>query len=204
MKNPAVDAYIAKSAPFARPILKRLRALMHKADPRIVESLKWGVPHFEHNGIVAGMAAFKQHAAYGFWSKRLVQERLGKDAEKLFPKNAERGMGGRKIRSLSEMPPDALLLRAIRIAVALNEEGVRPKRVLRKKPPVKTPPYLVAALKKNAKARATFERFTPAQQREYVEWLTEAKQEATRERRLATTVEWLALGRQRNWKYQNC
>ena len=136
--DPRIDAYIAKSAPFARPILKRLRALMHKADPRIVESLKWGVPHFEHNGIVAGMAAFKQHAAYGFWSKRLVQERLGKDAEKLFPKNAERGMGGRKIRFLSEMPPDALLLRAIRIAVALNEEGVRPKRVLRKQPPVKT------------------------------------------------------------------
>ena len=96
------------------------------------------------------------------------------------------------------------ILRAVKAAVALNEEGVRPKRVLRKKPPVKAPPYLVAALKKNAKARATFERFTPAQQREYVEWLTEAKQEATRERRLATTIEWLALGRQRNWKYQNC
>jgi len=137
-------------------------------------------------------------------SKRLVQERLGKDADRLFPKNAERGMGGRKIRSLSELPPDALLVRAIRIAVALNEEGVRPKRMLRKKPPVKPPPYLVAALKKNARARATFERFTPAQRREYVEWLTEAKQEATRERRLATTIEWLALGRQRNWKYQNC
>jgi hypothetical protein len=204
MKSPAVDAYIAKSAPFARPILMRLRALMHKADPQIVETLKWGVPHFEHAGIIGGMAAFKQHAAYGFWSKRLVQERLGKDAEKLFPKSAERGMGGRKIRSVSELPPDALLVRAIRIAVALNLEGVRPKRTLKKKPPVKPPPYLVAALKKNAKARATFERFTPAQRREYVEWLTEAKQEATRERRLATTIEWLALGRQRNWKYQNC
>jgi len=202
--DPRIDAYITQAADFARPILRHIRKLVHAASPDVQETLKWNCPHFEHNGILLGMAAFKQHAAYGFWSKRLVQERLGKDGEKLFPKSAERGMGGRKIRSLSELPPDALLLRAIKIAVALNEEGVRPKRVLKKKPPVKPPSYLVAALKKNAKARATFERFTPAQRREYVEWLTEAKQEATRERRLATTIEWLALGRQRNWKYQNC
>jgi uncharacterized protein YdeI (YjbR/CyaY-like superfamily) len=204
MKNPAVDAYIAKSAAFARPILTRLRSLMHKADPQIQETLKWGVPHFEHKGIVAGMAAFKQHAAFGFWSQRLLKEKLGKDAERLFPKNAERGMGGRKFRSLSGLPPDALLIRAIKAAVALNEEGVRPKRELKNKPPVKPPPYLVAALRKNASAKKTFEGFTPSQQREYVVWLTDAKQEATRAKRLATTIEWLAQGRRRNWKYQNC
>jgi len=185
MKSRAVDAYIAKSPAFARPILEHLRSLMHK-------------------GIVAGMAAFKQHAAFGFWSKRLLEEVLGKDAEKLSPKNAESGMGGRKFLSLSELPPDALLIRAIKAAVALNEEGVRPTRELRKKPPVKPPPYLVAALRKNAMAKKTFEGFTPSQQREYVEWLTDAKQEATRARRLATTIEWLAEGKQRNWKYQNC
>jgi uncharacterized protein YdeI (YjbR/CyaY-like superfamily) len=122
----------------------------------------------------------------------------------MFPKDAKLGMGGRRYQALAELPADAVILRAVKAAVALNEEGVRPTRVLRKKPPVKAPPYLVAALKKNAKARATFAGFTPAQQREYVEWLTEAKQEATRERRLATTIEWLALGRQLNWKYQNC
>jgi uncharacterized protein YdeI (YjbR/CyaY-like superfamily) len=204
MKNPAVDAYIAKSAAFARPILTHLRALMHKADPKIQETMKWGVPHFEHNGIVAGMAAFKQHAAFGFWSRRLLTAKLGKDAEKVFPKNAVSGMGGRRILSLSELPPDTLLIRAIKVAVALNVAGVRPKRELKKKPPVKPPAYLVAAFRKNIKAKKTFESFTPSQQREYVEWLTEAKQEATREKRLATTIEWLALGRQRNWKYQNC
>jgi uncharacterized protein YdeI (YjbR/CyaY-like superfamily) len=177
---------------------------MHEADPKIQETMKWGVPHFEHKGIVAGMAAFKQHAAFGFWSRRLVKVKLGKDAERVFPKNAESGMGGRKIHSLSELPPDAILIRAIKVAVALNEAGVRPKRELKKKPPVKPPAYLVAALRKNARAKKTFESFTPSQQREYVEWLTEAKQEATREKRLATTIEWLALGRQRNWKYQNC
>ena len=204
MKNPAVDAYIAKSPDFAQPILKRVRALMHKACPKIEESIKWGVPHFDYKGIVAGMAAFKAHAAFGFWSSRLLKEKLAKDSAKLFPTSGDAAMFGRKIRSIEDLPPDALLIKAIKAAVALNEAGVRPKRSLKKKPPVKPPPYLVAALRKNAKAKKTFEGFTPSQQREYVEWLTGAKQESTRERRLATTVAWLAEGKQLNWKYQNC
>ncbi len=204
MKNPAVDAYIAKSPDFARPILKRVRALMHKACPKIEETMKWSVPHFEYKGIVANMAAFKQHAAFGFWSQKLLKERLGKDAGRMFPASGDSSMGGRKIRSLADLPPDALVLRTIKAAVALNAAGLRPARELKRKPPPKAPPYLVAALRKNAKARANFDSFTPSQQREYVEWITGAKQDATRERRLATTVEWLAEGKQLNWKYQNC
>jgi len=198
MKNPAVDAYIAKSADFARPILKRLRALMHKACPTVEETMKWGVPHFEYKGVIAGMAAFKQHAAFGFWKRRLMKDPAG------FFSQGESGMGGRKIRSLDELPSDTVLLGYIREAVALNEQGVRVPRSTRKKPPVKAPPYLAAALKKNAKARKSFENFSPSQQREYVEWLTDAKQEATRERRLGTAIEWMAEGKTRNWKYQNC
>lgn len=204
MKNPKVDAYIAKSADFARPILSHLRALMHQADPKVEETIKWGVPHFEHAGIVAGMAAFKQHVAFGFWGEKLVRKRLGPDADRMFPKGAERGMGGRKLRSLEELPPDALIVRAAQIAVELNEAGERPARVRKRKPPPKVPPNLAAALKKSAKARATWARLTPGQQREYVEWLVEAKQAATRERRLAQAIEWLAAGKQRYWKYQDC
>jgi uncharacterized protein YdeI (YjbR/CyaY-like superfamily) len=204
MRNPAVDAYIAKSAGFAKPILRRLRALMHRADPAIAETIKWGVPHFEHDGIVAGMAAFKQHVAFGFWGEKLIREKLGADAERLFPKGAERGMGGRKLRSLAELPPDKLVIRAAKAAVALNAAGERPTRVRKKKPPPKAPPYLAAALKANAKARATWTGLTPGQQREYVEWLVEAKQAATRERRLAQALAWLAEGKQRYWKYQDC
>ncbi len=198
MKNPAVDAYIAKSADFARPILKRLRALMHKACPKVEETIKWGVPHFEYQGVIAGMAAFKQHAAFGFWKRRLMKDPAG------FFSKGESGMGGRKIRSMEELPSDAVLLGYIREAVALNEQGVQVPRPTRKKPPVKAPPYLAAALKKNARARKTFEDFSPSQKRDYVDWLTDAKQEATRERRLATAIEWMAEGKSRNWKYQNC
>ncbi|HEU5467665.1 MAG TPA: YdeI/OmpD-associated family protein [Steroidobacteraceae bacterium] len=204
MRNPAVDAYIAKSAAFARPILKRLRLLVHKADPKVEETIKWGVPHFEHAGIVAGMAAFKQHVAFGFWSEKLIRERLGPAAARMFPAGAERGMGGRKYRSLADLPPDALVLRAVKAAVALNEAGERPVRARSRKPPPKAPPDLAAALGKIARARATFAKLTPGQQREYVDWLLEAKQAATRERRLAQAVQWLAEGKQRYWKYQGC
>jgi uncharacterized protein YdeI (YjbR/CyaY-like superfamily) len=204
VKNPAVDAYIAKSADFAKPILRHLRALMHKADPKIIETIKWGVPHFEHAGIVAGMAAFKQHVAFGFWSERLIRGKLGREAARMFPDGAERGMGGRKIRAIGELPPAALIVRAVEVAVALNESGERPVRVRKKKPPPKAPPDLAAALKKNAKASATFAKLTPGKQREYVEWLLEAKQAATRERRLAQAIELLAAGKPRYWKYQDC
>jgi uncharacterized protein YdeI (YjbR/CyaY-like superfamily) len=204
MKNPAVDAYIAKSAGFAQPILRHVRTLMHRGCPKIEESIKWGVPAFEREGIVAMMAAFKKHVAFGFWGEKLVREKLGADADRMFPKDAKPGMGGRRYLARAELPADAVILRAVKAAVALNETGVRPKRARKRKPPPISPPYLVAALKKNAKARATFDRFTPAQRREYVEWLVEARQDATRERRLAQTVEWLAEGKRRNWKYQDC
>jgi uncharacterized protein YdeI (YjbR/CyaY-like superfamily) len=204
MRNPAVDAYIAKSAAFARPILRHVRKLMHKGCPKIEETIKWGVPAFEREGIVAMMAAFKQHVAFGFWSERLIRERLGADAERVFPRGAKLGMGGRRYHVRDELPADTLILRAVKLAVVLNEAGVRPARKLKRKPPPKAPPRLAAALRKNAKARATWGRLTPGQQREYADWLTGAKQAATRERRLAQALEWLAAGKQRYWKYQDC
>ncbi len=197
-RSKAVDAYIAKSAPFARPILSRIRKAMHQGCPQVEETIKWGVPHFEYKGVLVGMAAFKQHAAFGFWKRRLMSDPTG------FFSKGESGMGGRRIHSADELPSDSELVRLVREAVALNEKGVKSPRVARKKPPVKVPPYLATALKKNAKAKAFFDQLSPSARRDYVEWLTEAKQPATRDRRLATTIEWLAAGKQRNWKYQNC
>lgn len=204
MKNPAVDAYIAKSADFAKPILMHVRKLMHKGCPRIEETIKWGVPAFELEGIVAMMAAFKKHVAFGFWSERLIRGKLGTDSKRMFPKDAKLGMGGRRYQARAELPADAVILRAVKAAAAINEAGERPKRELKRKPPARVPPYLAAALKKNAKARATYAKLTQGQQREYVDWLVEAKQAATRERRLAQAIEWLAAGKRRYWKYQDC
>jgi uncharacterized protein YdeI (YjbR/CyaY-like superfamily) len=199
-KPPAVDAYILKSADFARPVLRRLRAAMHKACPQIEETMKWSAPFFEHKGIVAYMAAFKTHARFGFWKWKLLKDRAG-----LLSPGGDFGLRGSRLRSTADLPPDAIMIRCIKAAVALNERGVKVPRTARKKrPPARPPGDLVAALRKNPKAQATFKSFTTSQQREYVEWITEAKQDATRRKRLATAIEWIAEGKRRNWKYLNC
>ena len=193
--NPAVDAYIAKSSPFAQPILEKIRKAYHKAQPDIVEVIKWGVPHFDYKGPVGNMAGFKQHVGYGFWKSKLMEDTHGILAK------SEYAMGGMKVRDLKELPSEKILVDYIRQAIALNEAGVKAERPKRAVAAVEVPDDLTAALKKNSAARKTFEAFPPGRKREYVEWLTEAKQEATRQKRLATAVEWMAEGKARNWKY---
>ncbi|HSM14866.1 MAG TPA: YdeI/OmpD-associated family protein [Thermoanaerobaculia bacterium] len=193
-RDPRVDAYIAKAAPFAQPILEHLRGLVHRGDPAITETIKWGMPSFEHGGIVCHMAAFKAHVAFGFWRAGLVGS-TGREQEAM-------GQFGR-IATLDDLPADRTVVALVKKAAALNEKGApkatKPKRP---KPELPVPKDLAAALRKNAKARKTFEGFPPSHRREYVEWITEAKTDATRARRLATTLEWLAEGKPRNWKYR--
>jgi uncharacterized protein YdeI (YjbR/CyaY-like superfamily) len=200
-KDPRIDAYIEKSAPFAKPILKHLRKLVHSACPEVEETLKWSMPAFMHQGILCGMAAFKEHCTFGGWKHSLIKTKLTK-AEK-----GEEAMGqlGR-ITSLTDLPPDNSLLAYIKEAVRLNEQGIkipRPKRSPEKKE-LAVPDYLSAALKKNKKALETFDQFSYSHKKEYVEWLTEAKRDETRAQRLETTIAWLAQGKPRNWKYMNC
>jgi len=196
--TPAVDAYIAKSAEFAKPILRKIRELFHKGCPEVEEVIKWGVPHFEYKGMLGSMAAFKQHTAFGFWKSGLL-----KDKHKLFDGSSP-AMGGRRVTDLSELPADKILLEYVREAAALNEQGVKAPSRRKPKKELTIPYFFMEALRRNKKALATFEAFSPSHKREYVEWITEAKQEATREKRLATAIEWLAEGKPRNWKYMNC
>ena len=192
-ESPEFDRYIENAAPFARPILERIRKAFHKADPRIEETMKWSAPHFEYKGILANMAAFKEHVRWGFWSAKLMSDPQG-----IFN---ESGMG-MKVSDVKELPPEKVLVEYIREAVRLKDEG---KKIERKPAgpakAEKVPSDLVAALKKNAKARATFEQFAQSQKNEYIVWIAEAKQEATRQKRLETAIEWLAEGKPRNWKY---
>lgn len=191
--DPRFDDYIEKSAEFARPILRHLRELVHRGFPGIEETMKWGMPTFEHRGIVCHMAAFKAHATFGFWHGELVGK-TGKEKEAM-------GQFG-KIRSLSDLPPDRAIVALVRKAVALNASGVKkPPKLKHPKRPLRVPRDLAEALESSARARKTFEGFPPSHRREYVEWITEAKTDATRARRLQTTIEWLAEGKARNWKY---
>jgi uncharacterized protein YdeI (YjbR/CyaY-like superfamily) len=196
-KDPRIDAYISKTADFAKPILKHLRKVVHAGCPQVQETMKWSVPHFDYKGVMCGMAAFKEHCAFGFWKADLILDR-GENAEKS-------GMGSFGcIKSLNDLPDEKTLIGYVKKAAALNEAGIKaPRRTQpKKRPPIPVPAYFAAALKKNAKARKTFESFPPSHRREYLEWITEAKREETRNERMATTIKWLAEGKSRNWKYE--
>jgi hypothetical protein len=195
-RDPRVDAYIARAAPFARPILEHARAIVHEACPDAEETIKWGMPSFTYGGgILCGMAAFKAHASFGFWKHALV---VGEGEE-------QAGMGSfGKLTSVRDLPPKKQLAAYGKRAAALNAQGVKAapaRKAAAPKPAPEPTPELAAALRRNKAASATFKAFSPGQQREYVEWIAEAKREETRDRRIAQAVEWLAEGKQRNWKY---
>lgn len=201
-RDPRVDAYIAKSAEFARPILTELRAIVHEGCPDVEEAIKWSMPFFMYNGgMLCSIASFKQHCAFGFWKG---------GAQVLGDDKSDDAMGqlGR-ITSAKDLPPRKTMVGYVKKAVAFAD--ARKKAPVESKPKVKkvakvmaVPDYFMKAVKKNKKALATFEKFAPSRRNEYVEWVTEAKTEETRDRRLETTVEWLAEGKSRNWKYEKC
>jgi uncharacterized protein YdeI (YjbR/CyaY-like superfamily) len=200
-RDSRIDAYIAKSADFARPILTHIRDVVHAACPDVEETMKWSFPHFQYKGLLCSMAAFKEHCAFGFWKGALVTEEGGGTDEKAM------GQFGR-ITRLADLPARKVLHGYVKKAMKLNEDGV--KSPTRSKPKPKTPRALIIpddlarALQGNPKAQAAFEKFPPSHKREYVDWITEAKTEATRTRRLETAIQWMAEGKSRNWKYMNC
>ncbi len=190
-RDPRVDAYIAKSADFARPILRRLRRLVHQGCPGVVEQIKWGMPHFDYGGMFCGMAAFKGHCTFGFWNRAM---NLKKNEEAM-------GQFG-SITKVSDLPGDSVILGYVRRAKQLADDGIKIGPVRKPKKPLPVPASLTAALRKKAGAAARFRELSPSQRREYSEWILEAKTGATRDKRLGIAVGWIAQGKSRNWKYQ--
>jgi uncharacterized protein YdeI (YjbR/CyaY-like superfamily) len=200
-KDARIDAYIAKSADFAKPILNHFRELIHKTCPEVEETIKWSFPHFDYNdGPLCSMASFQRHCAIGFWKAALM-----KDADILLgTAKTEVAMGhlGR-ITSMRDLPKDKILVKYIKEGMKLNEEGIKlsPKSKPAAKKELKIPDYFTKTLAKNKKALKTFEAFNYTNKKEYLMWVTEAKTEETRLSRLATAIEWMAEGKIRNWKY---
>jgi uncharacterized protein YdeI (YjbR/CyaY-like superfamily) len=194
-KDKRIDAYIAKSADFAKPILTHIRAVVHEACPDVEESIKWSTPSFMYHGSPLGMmAAFKEHCALRFWNEKLVTG-----------ETANAGSGGvfGHVTKVSDLPSKKVLAGYVKKAVALKEQGVKaPQRPKTPKKELAVPDDLTAALEKNKKASAAFESFSPSHRREYVEWITEAKSDETRARRMAQAIEWMSEGKSRHWKYQ--
>ena len=197
-RDERVDAYIERQAEFAKPILTKLRAMVHAACPDCDETLKWSMPSFIYKGsILAGMAAFKAHATFGFWQAKLVVGQTGREREAM-------GSFGRLTR-VEDLPDDATMAALIRKAMTLVDTGEKaPRPVKHPKPALETPPDLLEALAANEAARATFDDFPPSARRDYLDWLADAKRPETRAKRLAQAVEWMAEGKRRHWKYEQC
>ena len=196
-----IDDYIGKSAEFAKPILQHLRHLVHVANPDIKETIKWGFAAFDYKGPLCSMASFKQHCVFGFWKSKLLNDPEGYLSERANQGGDAMGNLGR-ITSLSDLPPDEILIGFIKEASRLNEEGAKlPSAPKKDKGELVIPDYLADSLKTNPAASNTFNKFSTTNKREYVDWLNEAKTEETRTRRLETALEWMAEGKIRNWKY---
>ena len=196
-REPRIDAYIAKAPAFAQPILEKVRKRVHAAVPEVEEAMKWSAPGFTLDGkILLIMASFKAHAALNFWR--------GQEIGDGSPKAGAMGQFG-KLTSVDDLPPDAELDALIRGAAELSKKAPAPRKTKHQpKPSPELHPEFAAALAKAPKAKAMLDSFPPSAQRDYFEWILEAKQDATRQKRIGTAVEWLSEGKRRHWKYQNC
>jgi uncharacterized protein YdeI (YjbR/CyaY-like superfamily) len=195
-----VDTYIAKSAPFAQPILKHLRQLVHETSPLLTETMKWGFPFFDYKGSVCQMAAFKEHMGFGFWKAR----QLNDPGKVIHFEDGTAGSFG-KITSLSDLPADEILVDFIKQAIALNEGGTK-KPIVKKetapKAPIEMPIDFADLLAANPSARDVYEKFSPSHKREYLEWIIDAKTDATRQKRMETAIVQIVEGKSKNWKYK--
>jgi uncharacterized protein YdeI (YjbR/CyaY-like superfamily) len=202
-----IDLYIAKARPFAQPILIHLRELVHKACPGVVETIKWSRPFFEYKGVILGnMSAFNEHCSFGFWGEEISA--VLRDAKILQP-DAMGSLG--RLTRIEDLPANKQMLSSLRKAAAFIDSGqytspiaARHRVVKAAAPAAETPPEFARALKANKKASAAFAAFSPSCKKEYVEWIADAKRAETRDKRIATAIDWISEGKQRNWKYQNC
>lgn len=200
--DPRIDAYIEQAQPFARPVMTHLRALIHKVCPEVAEKIKWGAPHFDYKGSMCHMAAFKQHMAFGFWKAAIMQ-----DPEGLFDEKVHLAMGSLgRITSMKDLPSDKVMKAYIKEAMRLNDENIKLPATGSRKGTASAlpdmPEELAVLLDEHPKAKAQWEAFAPSHRKEYLEWISEAKTAPTREKRAATTIEWLTEGKSRHWKYK--
>lgn len=198
--NDRVTAYIDKAQPFAQQVLKHIRALVHKTNKEVEEKMKWGMPHFDYKGMYCGIASMKEHCAFGFWKASLL-----KDPGNYLVRGENSGMGSfGKIKSLADLPPDKVLIDFINQAKELNDADIKVAARPKTETTIhETPEIMIKALKRNQKANAAFQNLSPGKRKEYIEWIAGAKTDLTKEKRLATMLEWVQEGKSLNWRYQS-
>lgn len=196
--NPAVDEYIEKAAPFAKPILTEIRAIVHQACPQVEEVIKWQFPNFVYKGNICSMAAFKKHCTFTFWKGKIL-----KDPDNILSIVGKTSMGQiGALHSISDLPNHSIMKKYLKEAMKLNEENIAiPKKKGKTAALRAIPDVMTEALKHHSVASKVFESFSVSNKNDYIEWITDAKREGTRTKRIHTMLEWLAEGKVRNWKY---
>jgi len=198
--NPKIDEYIAKAQPFAQPVLEHLRALVHTVCPAVEEKIKWGVPHFDYKGeMMCGMASFKKHCSFGFWKASLMKDPVLMEIAKTEVSMGHLG----KITSLKDLPSDKKLTAWIKEAMKLNDDGIKIVKAPVVKNEYTVPDYITKAIKKDKKAFAVWDAFAPSHRKEYAMWIDEAKTAETKTKRINQTIEWVSVGKSRNWQYMD-
>lgn len=202
MNNSDIDKYITNAADFAKPILAHWRRLIHERCPEVIEVLKWGIPHFEYkNENIFVIASYKNHCSFSFLKESLMTDPRLKANKELKP--IQKFLG--KVTKQENLPPDEEFIAMLDEAVQLNEKGIKIQREkpANEKPKVfETPDYLLAALIAKPKAKEVFDSKSNSFRKEYIIWITDAKTDETRQKRISEALEWIAEGKGRFWKHQ--
>lgn len=197
--NPLVDEYIEKSPDFSKPILNYIREIVHEFCTDAEEAIKWKFPTFMYKGkILCSMVSFKAYCSMGFWLHGEMQtiKNLETDVEKtnMF------SLG--KITKLEDLPSKPQLKKIILEAMELTDMGVKLKKAAPTKTETAVPDEFQNVLDQNKKVLEIFQKASPSFRKEYINWITEAKTETTRNKRMEQAIEWISEGKGRNWKYE--
>lgn len=198
--NPQFDEYITKSADFAKPIMEYLRQIIHETCPEVEEIIKWGNPHFDYKGdMMCILAGYKHHCSFSLYKAELMSDKKIIESVK-----AGQKMGYMdKIKSLSDLPAKETLVAYIKEAMVLNENGVKKEKTVSEKPKViEVPDYFNEVLIANPLVKEIFESKSASFRKDYLVWIIDAKTEATRQKRIEQSLEWIAEGKGRFWQYE--
>ncbi|MCW3104718.1 MAG: hypothetical protein JWO09_3158 [Bacteroidetes bacterium] len=175
-----IDEGISQAEPKAQAICKKLRAIIFKAEPDIIEDWKWG-PNYYKDGMVCGFWYFKTHVSFVFFQGALL-----KDKKKVLLKN-EGNLHNRHIKFTDlKQIDEKLLIEYITEAVINNEKGLKITEA--KDKTVVIPDDFKKLLSKN-KLLKNFEEMSYSKRKDYVGWINGAKQAETRERRITQALE---------------
>ena len=205
MRSNEIDSYIEKAADFAKPILMKIREIIHKACPEVTESIKWSFPNFEYKGhIICSMSAHKKHCSFGFWRGNDME-----DPDKILQQTGKTAMGHLgQLKSIDDLPKDEIITRYLLQAIELSQKTKSKSnsnaevKVKKSIAAPEVPDYFMELLKQSPGAKLNFEKFSNSCKKEYVEWISDAKTEKTRLKRLSEAMEMIKEGKNRNWKYQ--